>query len=259
MIDSHEIKGKQVKILADKIKKSKTLMIVSIRGLPSRQFQEIKKTVRGEAFVQIARKNIFFRAIEMMQEEAVKPLERYIGSDIAFVLSNTDGYELARLLSKRKTRVFAKAGQIADEDIEVKDGPTELVPGPVISELGVLGIQIAVENGKISIKAPKVVVKKGEPIKEHVASLLQKLQVQPFSVGLNPVAIYDIEHKKLYTHIKIDSDGYTASLKMLAGKSLGFAQRIGFYCKETVTYFLGKAQREASRITQLNTNQEETH
>ncbi|MEK6871853.1 MAG: hypothetical protein AABX16_03025, partial [Nanoarchaeota archaeon] len=129
----------------------------------------------------------------------------------------------------------------------------------VISELGVLGIQIAVENGKISIKAPKVVVKKGETIKENVASLLQKLQVQPFSVGLNPVAIYDVEHKKLYTHIKIDPDEYTLSLKMLAGKSLGFAQKIGFYCKETMSYFLGKAQREANHITQLNTNQEETH
>ena len=248
MNSSHQLKDKQVKILVDKIKKSKTLMIVSIRGLPSRQFQEIKKTVRAEAFVQIARKNIFFRAIDAMGESAIKPLEAHLSSDIAFVLSDTDGYELARLLSKRKTRVFAKAGQIADDDIEIKDGPTELVPGPVISELGVLGIQIAVENGKIAIKAPKVVVKKGETIKENVASLLQKLQVQPFSVGLNPVAIYDVEHKKLYTSIKIDPQGYTHSLITAARKSLGFAQHIKFYCKETMPYFLGKAHREAHAL-----------
>ena len=38
----HETKAKNVKELADKINNSKTLMIVSIKSLPSKQFQEIK-------------------------------------------------------------------------------------------------------------------------------------------------------------------------------------------------------------------------
>lgn len=243
-----QLKEKQVNELVEKIKKSRTLMIVSVRGLPSKQFQEIKKSVRSEAFVKITRKNIIFRVLEKFGDDSIKPLENHIESDIAVVFSDKDGYELAALLAKKKTKVFAKAGQIADDDIEVKAGLTELVPGPVISELGVLGIQIAVENGKIAIKAPKVVVKKGEEIKETVASLLQKLHIQPFSVGLNPIVIYDIKKRKLYTYIKIDSEGYVNELKKAALQSLGLAHKINFYCKETIGYFLSRANMQAKAL-----------
>ncbi|MEN9626017.1 MAG: hypothetical protein RL557_345 [archaeon] len=251
-----QAKEKQVNELADKIKKSNTLMIVSIRGLPSKQFQEIKKSVRSDAFVKIARKNIILRALEKCGDASIKPLENHIESDVAIVLSDKDGYDLAAILGKKKTKVFAKAGQIADDNIEVKDGPTELVPGPVISEFGVLGVQIAVENGKIAIKSPKVVVKKGEEIKENVASLLQKLSIQPFSVGLNPLVIYDLKKRKLYTHIKIDPEGYTHELKKAASQSLGFAQKISFYCKETIGYFLAKANMQGTHL-QNKLSQEE--
>lgn len=244
MISAKTLKEKHVQEFVDKLKHAHTLMIVSIRGLPSHQFQEIKKTIRSEADVKITKKNIIFRALEKFGDESIKPVKEYISSDVAYVISPKDGYELAALLATKKTKVFAKAGQIADDDISVKDGATELVPGPVISELGTLGIQIAVENGKITIKAPKVVVKKGEEIKENVASLLQKLHIQPFSVGLNPVLIYDIQQKKVYTNILIDPEGYTELLKKAAAKSLGFAQKINFYCKETIGYLLVKANMQ---------------
>ena len=39
-------------------------MIVSIKGLPSKQFQEIKKKIRQNADVSVAKKNILIRVIE---------------------------------------------------------------------------------------------------------------------------------------------------------------------------------------------------
>ena len=243
-----QLKEKQVHALIEKMKQMNTLMIVSIRGLPSKQFQEIKKSIRKDASVKIARKNIMVRAVDGFKKESLLPLKQYIDSDIAFVLSEKDGYELARILAQKKTRVFAKAGQIADSDIEIKEGPTDLVPGPAISELGALGLQISVENGKIAIKTTRVVVKKGEAIKENVAAILQKLHIQPFNIGLTPIAIYDIKKEKIYTNILIDSDGYVQKLQNAAGKALGFAQKINFYCKETVTYFLAKAGREGKAL-----------
>jgi len=246
--NSIQIKEKQVNELIDQMKKSKTFMIVSIVGLPSKQFQEIKKTIREDAIVKITRKNIVTRAVKKFGKETILPLLNHISSDIAFVLSQKDGYELAGILFDKKTKVFAKTGQIAPANIEVKAGPTSLVPGPAISELSALGIKISVEDGKIAIKEPKVVVKEGAVISEAVASLLQKLNIQPFNVGLNPVVIYDIQKEKIYTNIKIDPEETTKTIKYAAVKALGFAQKIGYYSRETIDYFLVKANSEAKAL-----------
>ncbi len=248
----HEMKAKVVSELAEKIKNKKTLMIISIKDLPSKQFQEIKKKIRGDVEVKVAKKNIFVRTIKALRKESALKLESHINENCAFVLSDIDGFELAGILAQNKNPVFAKAGQIAQEDIEIKKGPTDLIPGPAISEFGALGIQIAVEGGKIAVKNSKVVVKDGEVIKENVASMLQKLNIQPFEVGLNPVAIYDIVSEKTYEDINIDFDVAKESLISASGKSLGFAQKIVYYCKETIGYFLGKANAGGEVLGKLS-------
>ena len=256
----HPKKVKAVQELAEKIKKSNTLMIVSIKGLPSRQFQEIKKSIRDHALIQVAKKNILNRAIKELKKDSINGLEPFITESCAFAISDVEGFELAALFAKKKTPVFAKAGQIAPIDIEVKDGPTDLVPGPAISELGALGLQVAVENGKLSIKTAKVVVKQGNIINEATAAILQKLAIHPFSVGLDPVAFYDIKTEKIYKDVKIDEEGAATELREAAAKSLGFAQKIVYYCKETIGYLLFKGTIQAKALenkTQLN-NPEET-
>ena len=249
---SHPIKEKAVNTLAEKIKTSTTLMVVSIKGLPSKQFQEIKKAIREHAFVKVAKKNILRRAIEQLDEKSILPLEDYVEENSAFVISDYDGFELAGILNTKKTPVNAKTGQEAPVDIEIKAGPTDLPPGPAISELSSVGLQVAVEDGKLSIKKSRVIVKEGETITANVASILQKLHIQPFTVGLEPKAVYDVKEKKIYKDIKIDSEEARLNLISASSKSLGFAQKIAYYCKETIGYLLGKANLNAKAIEQLS-------
>jgi large subunit ribosomal protein L10 len=202
--------------------------------------------------VQVAKKNILMRAIEKVGKESILPLEKYVKENCAFILSDNEGYELAGVLVSKKTPAAAKAGQIALDNIEVKAGPTSLVPGPAISELGSAGLQVAVENGKLSIKNSKVIVHKGDIIKPNIASILQKLEIMPFSVGLEPVVIYDVKEEKIYTDIKIDSESAAASLRNAASKALGFAQKMVYYCRETIGYLLAKANAENQALGKLN-------
>lgn len=268
---SHNIKEKAVKELAEKIKKARTLMIISVKALPSKQFQDIKKSVREHASIQVAKKNIMLRAIKAVASseakssegnktssessvsegqgrESILGLENQIKENCAFAISDMEGFELAGLLLSKKTPVYAKAGQISPMDIEVKEGPTNLVPGPAISELGALGIQISVEGGKIAIKKAKVVVKQGGTINANAAAMFQKLNIQPFTIGLEPVCIYDVKEEKIYSDIKIDSEGVAKELASAAEKALGFAQKISYYCRETIGYFLAKANMEGNAL-----------
>jgi large subunit ribosomal protein L10 len=253
----HPVKEKAVNKLIDRMQHAKTVMVVNIKGLPSKQFQDIKKTIREQVDIQVFKKNIMRRAIEKFGKESILPLEEKISENCAIAISNLEGYELAGILAQKKTPVAAKAGQEAPEDIEIKAGPTDLVPGPAISELGAVGLQIAVEDGKLSIKASKVIVNKGQTINAEVASVLQKLNVLPFTIGLNPLAVYDVEEEKIYSDIKIDSEEAAMNLSSAAGKALGFAQKIVYFCKETIGYLLAKANANEQALAKLKPKEEE--
>jgi len=138
----------------------------------------------------------------------------------------------------------AKVGQKVEEDVVIEPGPTELVPGPVISELGGLGIKFAVEDGKINIKEKKVILKAGEEVNEQAASIMGKLDMKPIAVGLEPVVAYDAKEDKIYEDIKIDQDKVLEELKESKRKALGFAVKIVYACKETIGFLLRKVEAE---------------
>lgn len=239
-----EYKITLVKELADAMKKSKTVLIASTKGLPSSQFHEIKKKLRGKADIRVAKKSLVIRALELTGKNGLKQLETIVGSDVALFFSDIDAFELSAMLTDNQSPTKAKAGDIPLEDISVEPGPTELVPGPAISELSGVGLKVAVEGGKLAIKLPHVIAKAGEPIKENVASVMGKLNILPMKVGFEPVAAYDSISNKVYSGIKIDKKQTLEDLKDCIGRALGFAVNVKYPTKETVTYFIKRAGLE---------------
>lgn len=252
-----EYKIKTVKELSDLIKSKKTVLIASIKNIPGSQFQEIVKKLRGKAIVKVPKKNLVFRAIEDSKNSEIKKLEEKIDDSFAILFSDLDAFELAGNLLKYKSPSKAKPGQEAPTDIEVEAGPTELVPGPAISELGAVGLQVQVENGKLSIKEPKVIVKAGEKIKQNVADIMSKLDIKPFSIGFTPLCAFDNEEKKFYAEIKIDKEGTLNDLKYAFGKALPFAVSIGYLSKDTIGLMLQKAEAQAKKINRIFTGEPE--
>lgn len=236
-----EYKKKIVSELSELIKNKKTILIVSIKNLPASQFQEIGKKLRGKAIIKVPKKNLIFRAIDSTENEKVKELKNQIDDSVAILFSDLDCFELASDLMKNKSPAKAKAGQEAPEDIEVQAGPTDLVPGPAISELGSLGIQIEIKEGKINIKEPRVIAKEGEKISSNTADVMNKLDIKPFSIGFIPLSAFDTEEGKLYLEINIDVEGTLNELKDSYGRALGFAVEIGYVTEDTVKVLIGKA------------------
>jgi large subunit ribosomal protein L10 len=250
-----EFKLRTVTEIENLIKKNKTFMICSIKSLPGKQYQAIKKKIRDHAKVKVIKKSLALRAIDNSGIE-IKKLKDYVKEDSALLFSEIDAFELAGILSENKTPVGAKVGQEANEDILIEPGPTELVPGPVISELGSLGLKIAIEDGKISIKEKKTIVKKGEKINEAAAGLMSKLDIKPFSIGFEPIAAYDNQEKKVFVGIKIDKEKTLEDTKIVYSKALGFAVNIAYVCSGTLKFILGKAaMQEKAILTLVNKSQ----
>jgi large subunit ribosomal protein L10 len=246
-------KKETVRELGDLIKNKKTILIASIKNIPTSQFQEIIKKLRGKAVVKVPKKNLIFRTLESTKEETLNKLKEQISENVAVLFSDMDCFELAAELVRNKTPAKAKAGQEAPEDIEIPAGPTELVPGPAISELGALGIQIQIDKGKINIKESKILVKKGDKISSGAAGIMSKLDIKPFSISLIPLAGYDATEKKLYLDIKIDRERTIEELKKAFGKALPFAVEI-----DTIGFLIGKAGIHEKAIEKLTNTQSNT-
>jgi len=246
-----EYKKDLVSRLAKEIKESNTILIASTKGLPSSQFHEIKKKIRGKANIIVAKKSIIIRALDEVKKSGLDKLKENIHADIALFFSKIDAFELSGLLSENQSSTKAKAGDVAPEDISVEPGPTELVPGPAISELSGVGLKVAVEGGKLAIKLPHTIVKAGETVKENVASVLGKLGILPMKVGFEPLCAYDSESNKVYVGIKIDKKGTLEELRDSIRKSFGFAVNIEYASHETIKFFIWKAGMEEKSIAKI--------
>jgi large subunit ribosomal protein L10 len=236
------------------MKEKKTLLIVSIKNIPASQFQEMTKKLRGKAIIKVPRKNLIFKAIEFSNEKELLGLETKIKDNIALIFSDEDCFKLAAEIIKNKSPARAMPGQEAPEDIEVPEGPTDLTPGPAISELGAVGIKVQIEKGKLSIKEAKIVAKKGEKISQAVADVLTKLDIKPFYISLVPVAAYDSKEKRVYLNININVEETLKNLKEAYSRVLPFAVEIGYYSRETIKFLLQKAERYKLAIEKLSNN-----
>jgi large subunit ribosomal protein L10 len=243
-----EEKKKLVENITEKVKNSRTILIASIKGLPASQFQKIKKSLRGKAEVVVAKKSIVIRAIGRVEKGVVQNLKKQIEADIALIFSDIEAFELAGILIDNQSSAKAKVGDVAPEDINIEPGPTNLMPGPAISELGAVGLKVKVENGKLAIVQGTTIIKEGKIIDEKVANVMGKLNITPMKAGFIPVSAYDAEREIIYYEISIDKEKALEELRNAISKSLGFAINIGYSAKETVSYFIAKAGMEEKTL-----------
>ena len=237
--------------LLDLIKKKKTILIASIKNIPSSQYQEISKKLRGKAIVKVPKKSMIFRALDNSGIEEIKKLKSHVKDSTAILFSDMESFELAAELVSKRSPARAKQGQEAPSDIEIPEGPTDLIPGPAISELGALGIKIQIEKGKIIIKEPKVIVREGEKISQTAADMMNKLGIKPFSIGFIPLAAFDAEERKLYLEIKIDREGTLKELKDSFSRALGFAVGISYISHDTIKFLIQKAAMQDRALENL--------
>jgi large subunit ribosomal protein L10 len=166
----------------------------------------------------------------------------------AVVFSNENPFKLYKQLQKEKSSAPAKAGQIAPNDIYIKKGKTPFAPGPIIGELGQLGIKTGVEEGKVSIMDNKLLVKSGEIIKPKVADVLTKLKIEPMEVGINLIFAY--ENGVMYEKdvLGIDESKVINEIKNIYRWSINLAVYAGIYSKESVELMIKKAEIEAKAV-----------
>lgn len=246
-----EQKKKALEKFIELVRGSSTLLVASIEGISASQLQRTKRALAGQARITVVKKSLALRGLEALKKErpTIAGLKKWFEKPFALICSELGPFELSALLAEKRIPSKARAGQIAPADIVLEAGPTELPAGPAISELAALGIKTGLEAGKIAIKERHVLVKAGEPISAAAASVLSKLEIMPFTTGLEPLAAYT--KGKVYEGIKIDRKATLDSLKSCSAQALALAVQLSYPTAETIKLLLIKASQQLNSLSRL--------
>lgn len=234
-----------VKTLSSHINENHIIGIFDVNKLPAVALQKIKHELYGKAELKSVKKSLLVRAVENSDKSELKD---YITGQPGIIFTDTNPFKLYKIIQKSKTSMTAKPGDIAPNDIEVKAGPTEIMPGPAISALSKVGLQAKVEGGKLAIQRDKIVAKAGEIINIDLASVLGMLKIEPIEVGLNINAV--IENGIIYTKDVLSIDEKKVLQDMLSGyhHAINLSIESGFITKEAIPIMISKAFAEARTL-----------
>jgi large subunit ribosomal protein L10 len=221
--------------------------LVDMYGIPAAQVQQIRRNLRGKAVIKVMRNTLIKHALKEIGGQ-VSGLSKFISGHSAMIFSNDNPFRLFKQLEKTKTRMAAKAGETAPEDIVVEKGPTSFKPGPIVGELQQAGIPAAIEGGKVKIRETKTIVRKGAVISAKVAGVMIKLDIKPMDVGLAlQAAFYDGDVYEPSV-LAIDETAILAQVRLAAAQAFNLSVHAAIPTRDTIAPILTKAVREARSL-----------
>ena len=237
----------EVKNLTELITKNNVVGIVEIGGIPAAQMQKMRSNLHGKAMLRSAKNNLIFRALDEAEKEkkGIVGLKEQISGQSAIIATDMNPFKLFAQMKKTRTMAPAKGGEIAPNDIEVKEGETPFKPGPIVGELQKAGIPAAIQGGKVVIKTGKVIVPKGEKIKPDVAQMLTRLEIFPIEIGINLQAVFEEGEVFLPDILDIDIDEFIGRLQQAYSNAFNLAVDRAWVSKQTIETLVLKAHNDA--------------
>jgi len=169
-----------------------SIFIVNVDNVGSNQMHQIRVALRGKGVVLMGKNTMVRRVIRTILAEnpQFERLLPHIKGNIGFVFTSTDLKDVRDLLTANKVAAPARAGALAPKDVVVSAGNTGMEPGKT-SFFQALGIPTKIARGTIEIVSDQRVVIAGTRVGSSEATLLNMLNVSPFTYGMTVVQIFD--------------------------------------------------------------------
>lgn len=114
----------------------------------------------------------------------------HVKGNVGFVFTNADLKETREKILSNRVAAPARAGAVAPADVFVPAGNTGMEPGKT-SFFQALGVPTKIARGTIEITADLKLVEAGNKVGASEATLLNMLNISPFTYGMGISQIYD--------------------------------------------------------------------
>jgi large subunit ribosomal protein L10 len=219
-----------------------------LNKVTSAMLQDMRKQLRGRHQFKVVKNTLMRISMEQAGKEGTHEFIEQVSGPNVFLFTNGNPYRVAMELNANKVKVFAKAGDIAMNDILLSAGNTGLSPGPLIGKFGALGVRTRIEAGNIWIATDATVCKKGQEISEDLADLLQRMDVRASEMGLSIKAVYEKGEVLLGEELILDLDAYRTQLVQAVGGAYKVAIEAAYVTPETLPSIIAKAVLQARTV-----------
>jgi large subunit ribosomal protein L10 len=243
-----EKKKNTVAEFSDLIAKYDIIAAVNMENLPARTVTSMREKLRGTVELKMTKRRLLNVALAQSDKPGIQELSKHLKGMPALIFTNENPFTLFKTLKKNKSNAAIKGGQTAPNDIVVPAGPTSFAPGPVIGELGAVGIKAGIDGGKVAIKQDSVVAKEGEEVSAKLAALLTRLGIEPMEIGLSLTAVYENGEILTKAVLDIDEDQYIADITQAASWAFNLAVNSAIPNATTIEVLLQKAFTESKNL-----------
>jgi large subunit ribosomal protein LP0 len=170
----------------------KSIFIVGVDNVSSQQMHEIRGSLRGEGVVLMGKNTMVRRAIKgfVADSPEYERLLPYVKGNVGFVFTNNDLKTIRDKILQNKVAAPARAGAVAPDDVFVPAGNTGMEPGKT-SFFQALGVPTKIARGTIEITQDLKLVAAGTKVGASEATLLNMLNISPFTYGMSISQVYD--------------------------------------------------------------------
>jgi len=178
--------------LKELLAKYPSIFLVNVDNVGSNQMHQIRVALRGKGIVLMGKNTMVRRALRTILSESpqFERLLPYVKGNIGFVFTDKDLKEIRELIVANKVAAPARAGAFAPKDVIVAACNTGMEPGKT-SFFQALGIPTKIARGTIEIVSDVKVVTAGTRVGSSEATLLNMLNISPFTYGMTVVQIFD--------------------------------------------------------------------
>jgi len=166
--------------------------IVGVDNVGSKQMQQIRGSLRSHAQLLMGKNTMMRKALRghIENNPALEKLLPYVKGNIGFVFTNEDLVEVRDKILDNKVKAPARAGAVAPLDVMIAPQNTGLGPEKT-SFFQALQIPTKIAKGTIEILNEIHLIKKGDKVGASEATLLNMLNISPFTYGLVIRQVYD--------------------------------------------------------------------
>jgi len=178
--------------LKELLAKYPSIFLVNVDNVGSNQMHQIRVALRGKGVVLMGKNTMVRRALRTILSESpqFERLLPYVKGNIGFVFTDQDLKEVREVIVANKVAAPARAGAFAPKDVIVPASNTGMEPGKT-SFFQALGIPTKIARGTIEIVSDVKVVTAGTRVGPSEATLLNMLNISPFTYGMTVVQIFD--------------------------------------------------------------------
>jgi len=166
--------------------------IVGVDNVGSKQMQQIRQSLRVNAVLLMGKNTMIRKAIRghLENNAAIEKLLPHIKGNVGFVFTREDLVDVRDRILENKVKAPARAGAVAPLDVKLPPQNTGLGPEKT-SFFQALQIPTKIAKGTIEILNEIHLIKKDDRVGASEATLLNMLNISPFTYGLKILQVYD--------------------------------------------------------------------